>query len=72
MPLFVYYILFATVMLIAVLGTFYVGFSKKNKEGNPTYDMKTKSNWSRLSWIYLIIIVLSYVALVVYIVKINT
>jgi heme/copper-type cytochrome/quinol oxidase subunit 2 len=72
MPLFVYYILFATIMLLAVLATFFVGFSKKNKEGNPSYDTKTKSNWSRLSWIYIIIIILGYVALVAYIVKINT
>ncbi len=53
MPLIAYYIIFATIMLVAVISTILVGISKKNKEGNPQYDTKTKGNWSRLSWIYI-------------------
>ncbi|TDG00353.1 hypothetical protein [Paenibacillus piri] len=67
MSLTVYYILFATVMLIALIATILVGVSKTNKEGNPDYDSKTKGNWSRLSWIYIIVITLGYVAFIVYI-----
>jgi heme/copper-type cytochrome/quinol oxidase subunit 2 len=72
MSLFVYYILFATIMLIALISTILVGISKKNKEGDPTYDSKTKGNWSRLSWIYIIVIALGYVALVVYLTKFHS
>ncbi|MFH5184379.1 hypothetical protein ACHHV8_18000 [Paenibacillus sp. TAB 01] len=72
MPLYGYYILFATIMLLALIGTILVGVSQKNKEGNPNYDMKTKGNWSRLSWIYIAAIILGYLALVVYIVRSNT
>jgi hypothetical protein len=56
-------------MFIALVSTILVGVSKTNKEGNPKYDSKTKSNWSRLSWIYIIVIVLGYVAFIVYITK---
>lgn len=69
MSLYAYYIIFATIMLIAVISTILVGVSKKNKEGNPQYDTKTKGNWSRLSWIYIFFIVLGYVALILYIVN---
>ncbi|MEK8129524.1 hypothetical protein WMW72_16585 [Paenibacillus filicis] len=60
---------FATILLIGAVSTIMVGVSKKNKEGNPSYDSKTKGNWSRLSWIYIVVIVLGYVALVAYIVQ---
>jgi hypothetical protein len=72
MSLLVYYILFATIMLIALVSTILVGISQKNKEGNPDYDSQTKGNWSRLSWIYIVIIILGYVAFIVYITKSNT
>ncbi|WP_245855578.1 hypothetical protein [Paenibacillus rigui] len=49
MPLYGYYIMFATIMLFALIATVLVGLSQKNKEGNPNYDMKTKGNWSRLT-----------------------
>ena len=70
MSLTVYYILFATIMLAGAISTVLIGFSKKNREGNPKYDTKTKGNWSRLSWIYIIVIIVSYAALVWYIVQI--
>lgn len=72
MPLYGYYIMFATIMLFALIATVVVGLSQKNKEGNPNYDMKTKGNWSRLTWIYVAAILLGYMALIIYIVKSNT
>jgi len=69
MSLSVYYLLFATIMLIGAVWTMWIGMSKKNKEGNPSYDHRTKGNWSRLSWIYILVIVLGYAALVIYIVQ---
>ncbi|WP_426445823.1 hypothetical protein ACP26L_20295 [Paenibacillus sp. S-38] len=72
MELYVYYILFATVMLFAVVATLLVGMSKKNREGNPQYDQRTKGNWSRLTWIYIAVILLGYAALIVYIVQSNS
>ncbi|MEK3722422.1 hypothetical protein [Paenibacillus sp. FSL H8-0034] len=72
MSLYIYYLLFATILLLATVATFLVGFSKKNKEGNPKYDTRTKGNWSRLSWIYLIVIVSGYVAFFIYIVRLNS
>jgi sugar phosphate permease len=59
-------------MLFGAVVTILVGFSKKNKEGNPDYDKKTKGNWSRLSWIYIIIIALGYAAFVLYLIRSNT
>lgn len=69
MSLSIYYLLFATILLFAGVATFLVGISKKNKEGDPVYDSKTKSYWSRLSWIYIVVIVLGYVVFFIYIVK---
>ncbi|SED13371.1 hypothetical protein [Paenibacillus sp. GP183] len=71
MGLYGFYIVFATIMLIGVISTLMVANSKKNKEGNPDYDKKTKGNWLRLSWIYIVIIVLGYVAFISYIVGVN-
>lgn len=67
MSLYVYYILFATIMLIGLIVTILVGMSKKNREGNPGYDKATKGNWYRLSWIYIVVLVAAYVALISYI-----
>ncbi|NHN34466.1 hypothetical protein [Paenibacillus agricola] len=69
MSLSVYYLLFATILLLAGVATFLVGISKKNKEGDPVYDSRTKSYWSRLSWIYLVVIVLGYVAFFLFITR---
>lgn len=69
MSLTTYYIMISTTMLIALVATILVGISKKNKEGNPDYDTRTKGIFSRLSWIYIIVIVLGYAAFIVYITK---
>ena len=56
-------------MLIGAAWTMWIGVSKKNREGNPGYDNKTKGNWSRLSWIYIAVLILGYAALIIYIVQ---
>ncbi|MCE5169926.1 hypothetical protein LQV63_11445 [Paenibacillus profundus] len=42
------------VILVAVIATIVVGNSKENREGNPTYDQKTKNIFVRLSVYYTI------------------
>lgn len=63
--------LFITVIAIVILlgggiATVMVGLSSKNKEGNPDYDKKTKSIFTRLSLYYVIPIVLVTIAFIVY------
>ncbi|MCQ6561446.1 hypothetical protein [Paenibacillus mendelii] len=41
-------------MVLALITTFLVGFSKENKEGSPTYEQKTGAKWARLSSFYII------------------
>ncbi|UVI30098.1 hypothetical protein [Paenibacillus spongiae] len=41
-------------MVLALVTTFLVGFSKENKEGSPTYEQKTGAKWARLSSFYVI------------------
>jgi heme/copper-type cytochrome/quinol oxidase subunit 2 len=72
MTLMLYYILFATILLVGMISTVLIGISKKNNEGNPEYDSQTKGNWLRLSWIYIVIIILGYFAFIIYITKSNT
>ncbi|MBP1156969.1 MULTISPECIES: hypothetical protein [unclassified Paenibacillus] len=69
MPLYIYYIIFLTIMLFGTIATIMIGLSKKNREGNPGYDQKTSSIFKNLSYYYIIAIVLGYLALVLYIVK---
>ncbi|ALS23652.1 hypothetical protein IJ22_32910 [Paenibacillus naphthalenovorans] len=69
MPLYIYYIIFLTIMLIGTIATIMIGLSKKNKEGNPGYDKRTGSIFKNLSIYYIIAIVLGYIALILYIVK---
>ncbi|MBB3112506.1 heme/copper-type cytochrome/quinol oxidase subunit 2 [Paenibacillus phyllosphaerae] len=61
------YILIISVIVIALLATLAVGFSKENKDGNPEYDRKHGKKWTRLSLLYVIVTVLSLVALFWYI-----
>ena len=69
MPLYIYYIIFLTIMLFGTVATILIGLSKKNKEGNPGYDQKTGSIFKNLSIYYIIAIVLGYLALILYIMK---
>ncbi|WP_123042020.1 hypothetical protein [Cohnella candidum] len=45
-------ILIVCVMAVALIATFWVGFSKENKEENAAYDAKPLAKWKRLLWIY--------------------
>ncbi|MFD2673000.1 hypothetical protein [Marinicrinis sediminis] len=49
-----YYVLSAVFILIGALATIMVALSRKNKEGNPEYDQKTKKYWTRLSVFYIV------------------
>ncbi|MEI7026283.1 hypothetical protein [Paenibacillus sp. y28] len=48
------FLLILLVAVVAVIMTFRVGMSRENKEGNPTYDYKTRGNFVRLTWLYVI------------------
>jgi heme/copper-type cytochrome/quinol oxidase subunit 2 len=55
------------VMVFALIATFLVGFSQKNKEGNPEYEKKTAVKWVRLSVLYvaaIVVIIVLYFAFV--------
>lgn len=69
MPLYIYYIVFAVILIGGGVGTMMVGFSNKNKEGNPDYDKHTKSIFTNLSLYYLVAISLGILALITYIMK---
>ncbi|TVY05580.1 hypothetical protein [Paenibacillus cremeus] len=69
MSLYIYYIIFAIILIGGAIATMAIGFSAKNREGNPDYDKKTKSIFTGLSLYYAISIPLGFIALVVYIVK---
>ncbi|NRF92982.1 hypothetical protein HQN89_18560 [Paenibacillus frigoriresistens] len=64
-----YYLIFTVILLAAVLFTVMIGLSRTNKEGNPEYDNKTKGNWSRLTFFYVIAIALGVLALIIYVVN---
>lgn len=66
MSIFPYLLLIFAITLIGGVATIMVGLSKPNKEGNPSYDKKTKGNWSRLFLFYLVAIVLGFAALAWY------
>nr|WP_245339145.1 hypothetical protein [Paenibacillus shirakamiensis] len=48
-----------SVALIGGIGTFIIGQSKDNKTSNPNYEKRSLGNISRLSWIYLVVTVVS-------------
>ncbi|MBP1989974.1 hypothetical protein [Paenibacillus eucommiae] len=63
MSVYAYYIVFFVILLCGTIATIMIGNSKANKEGNPEYDQKTKGYWSRLTWFYVVAIVLGFAAL---------
>ncbi|MCZ8515558.1 hypothetical protein O9H85_24755 [Paenibacillus filicis] len=67
MSLYVYYTLFLLIMLFAAGATMVIGYSKKNTEGNPEYDKKTKTYWLGLSMQYIVAISAGLIALIIYI-----
>ncbi|MGO4272286.1 hypothetical protein AB4Z22_21000 [Paenibacillus sp. TAF58] len=65
----VYYLIFSIILIAAVLFTVIIGHSRTNRDGNPEYDNKTKGNWSRLTFFYVIAIALGVLALIIYVVN---
>ncbi|MFB9325566.1 hypothetical protein ACFFSY_06475 [Paenibacillus aurantiacus] len=61
------YILVLAVIVIALVATLAVGFSKENKAEDPDYDRKHGSKWKRLSMLYAVVTVLSLIGLILYI-----
>lgn len=60
-----FYSIVFLLMAVALIATILVGVSKKNREGNPDYDQKKKSNIVNLTIYYVIAIVIG-IALFVY------
>jgi hypothetical protein len=63
-----YMILIAAVMLAGLIGTLLVGFSRKNRVGDPAYDRQLVGNWRRLG-IYYILMTVIVVALLIYMLR---
>ncbi|MFD0676428.1 MULTISPECIES: hypothetical protein [unclassified Paenibacillus] len=59
-----YMTLIIVTMLAALIGTILVGFSKKNKAGDPSYDQQLVSNWGRLGIYYVAMTVIVVVLLI--------
>lgn len=67
MPLYMYFIILITIILVGSIATILVGRSKENKEGNPKYDKQTKGIFAGLSIYYLIATLIAIIALILYI-----
>jgi hypothetical protein len=61
--------IFAFIIIVGGVVTMIIGFSNKNKEGNPEYDTHKKAIFTNLSLYYAVSIPLGLIALVVYIFK---
>jgi hypothetical protein len=69
MALWIYYLIFAFLIIGGGIATVMIGFSNKNKEGNPGYDKQTASIFKGLSLYYAVSIPLGLLALAVYVVR---
>lgn len=67
MPYVIAFVIF--VSLGGAVATLAVGFSQKNKEGDPSYDRRTKEIFKRLSWYYIVAIALSIAGYIWYLNK---
>jgi heme/copper-type cytochrome/quinol oxidase subunit 2 len=59
----IYMTLIVITALIGLVATFIVGFSRKNKEGDPSYDRKLFANWGRLGFYYVVMIIILFLIL---------
>lgn len=48
------YVLVVIIIAASAVATIAIGVSKRNKEGNPEYDHRTKKNYTRLALYYII------------------
>ncbi|MBD0380871.1 hypothetical protein [Paenibacillus sedimenti] len=67
MSIYFYYAVFSVILLLGLGGTLWVGFSRRNREGDQTYFQQTGVKWVRLTSFYVIAIALGLLALVAYI-----
>lgn len=59
---------FAVLLLVGGgIATMLIGFSEKNREGNPSYDQNTRRNVTGLSLYYVIPVALAMIAFIVFI-----
>jgi len=52
-------VIVAAVALAGLAGTLWVGFSRENREGDPTYERSLKPNWIRLTLLYIAAVAVS-------------
>ncbi|MDF2959463.1 MAG: hypothetical protein K0S39_1198 [Paenibacillus sp.] len=64
----IYLTLIIATMLVGLIGTLLVGFSRKNKVGDPSYDRQLVGNWGRLG-VYYIIMTVIVAALLIYMLR---
>ncbi|TXK76956.1 hypothetical protein [Paenibacillus sp. N3.4] len=64
--MYTYFIVFFVIILLGVVATLFVGFSK-NQEGDPSYDQKTGTKWIRLTSLYIVSIAAGLLALFAFI-----
>ncbi|MEC0231999.1 MULTISPECIES: hypothetical protein [Paenibacillus] len=67
MNLYIYYVIFALILLSGSVATFMIGLSRKNRDGDQTYFQKTGVKWVRLTALYVVSIAAGLLALLAYI-----
>ncbi|GIQ67774.1 hypothetical protein DUZ99_11900 [Xylanibacillus composti] len=60
------FVLIAIIIAASAIATVAIGFSRRNKEGNPDYDRRTKKNFTRLTLYYVVATILGFGGLAVY------
>ncbi|OCT13483.1 hypothetical protein A8709_17930 [Paenibacillus pectinilyticus] len=63
----VYFMIFSLILIVGLLATLQIGFSRKNREGDTTYFQKTGTKWVRLTALYVVSIVAGLLALIAFI-----
>ncbi|WNR42878.1 hypothetical protein [Paenibacillus roseipurpureus] len=64
-----YYLIFTIILLIGLISTIMIGFSRKNREGDKSYFQKTRVKWVRLTAFYVIAITAGLLALLAFIIS---
>ncbi|MNR24884.1 hypothetical protein D3C85_1419960 [compost metagenome] len=63
----VYYTIFSIILAFALIATFIIGVSQKNRNGDQSYFQGTGLKWRRLTSYYVVSIIAGLLALVFYI-----
>jgi hypothetical protein len=63
----IYFVIFSIILLVGLLSTIMIGFSRKNREGDQSYFQQTGTKWVRLTALYVISIAAGLLALVAFI-----